>query len=207
MWFNYPFFSILVNSWEWFFVMYSDASAVNWICKRKSKKLRQRAKKEDAWKEKEEKTDRKQKKKTGCLNECVEKRPGIGADTPHHTTVETLTSLLSVFPPAITLSLPPSLLPSICSATAPGFFTFSHSISSLLLLFPLLSSFLFLLCSCHLTLLLSPLFSQLNSSFSSVCLPQSIWQRLHLHYWRFWHGCLLPLCPCDFFVYGIKDHL
>lgn len=100
--------------------------------------------------------------KTGSLNECVEKRPGIGTDTPHHTTVETLTSLLSLFSPlpslflSLPLSFPPSALPlHLASSLSLTPFPLFYS------LFSLLSSFLFLLCSHHLTLLLflSPLFA------------------------------------------------
>lgn len=108
------------------FLMYTHASEVNWICKRKSKKLRQRVTKGEAWKEDREKE--KKKKNTGSLN--VEKRPGIRTDTPHHTTVKTLTSLPSLFPPAITLS--PSYFPSfhlLCLCTWPLHFLSLHFLS------------------------------------------------------------------------------
>lgn len=116
---------------------------------------------------------RQENPKTGSLNEFIEKRPGIGTDTPHHTTVETLTSPLCVSLSAITLSLPPSpsaltlhLASSLSLTPFPPFYSFS------------LSSLIISLSS-HFgrshprPLPLSP-FLQMNSSFSFVRLPQSV---------------------------------
>lgn len=164
-----------------------------------------KAKKEEAWKEKEEKTGGKGKKRRS-LNECVEKRAGIETDTPHHTTVETLTSPLSLFPPCHH-SFSPSLFPSLhllCHCTWPlhvlslhflsftPFLSFAHHFSffSVCTILPSSSS-------------LPSFFLRLNSPLSSLCLPQSvsslrIWQRFHL----FWHPRLLPLSlSADFFLF------
>lgn len=184
--------------------MYSHVSEVNWICKRKSKTLRQRDKKGEAWKEKE-----RRRKNTGSLNEYVEKRPGIGTDTPHHTTVETLTSPLSLFPPCHH-SFSPSLFPSfhlLCHCTWPLHFLSLHFLSFT----PFSPS---LIISLH-HLLPPPLplrlSLQLNSSFSSVCLPQSV-SFLNLTASPSLLSKLLtalspPLFPSDFSFYAIKSNL
>lgn len=95
---------------------YSRTSQVTELNQQRSKTLRptEEREAEQEGKKQREKTGRgeaggrQEKPKTGSLNEFIEKRPGIGTDTPHHTTVETLTSQLSVSLSAITLSLPPS---------------------------------------------------------------------------------------------------
>lgn len=119
---------------------------------------------------------RQEKPKTGSLNEFIEKRPGIGTDTPHHTTVETLTSPLCVSLSAITLS--PSL-----SSFSPSALTLHLASSLSLTPFPPFYSFslssLIISLSSHFArshprpLPLSP-FLQMNSSFSFVRLPQSV---------------------------------
>lgn len=98
---------------------------------------------------------RQEKPKTGSLNEFIEKRPGIGTDTPHHTTVETLTSPLCVSLSAITLSLPPSppSLHLLWRCTWPLHFLSLHFLPFTPFLSPL-SSFLFLLTLPDLTLVL-----------------------------------------------------
>lgn len=155
---------------------------------------------------------RQEKPKTGSLNEFIEKRPGIGTDTPHHTTVETLTSPLSVFLSAITLSLPPSppSLHLLRRCTWPLHFLSLHFLPFTPFLSPL-SSFLFLLTLPDLTLVLflSLLFCRWIVLFLlCVFLNLSLlpWQRLRLCYWSLLHLRFLPLLPFDFSFNGFKDN-
>lgn len=75
------------------------------------------------------------------LNEYMEKRPGIRTDTPHHTTVETLTSGLSLPPPLPSLFHYFHLL---CHCTWPLHFLSLHFLSFTPFI-PRLSSFLLFL--------------------------------------------------------------
>lgn len=157
--------------------------------------------------EKEKREDWQNRKRS--LNEYMEKRPGIRTDTPHHTTVETLTSELSLSPPAITLSFLPSALPL-------------HLASSLSLTpFPLFHSFyppspissLFPLCLHHFALLLflSVFFCNwIVLSLLCVFLNQSlfsIWCCLSLYRWFFWQPHLHPFFPSDLLFHTIKGDL
>lgn len=184
--------------------MYSRTSAVNWICERKSKKLRQSEERGSLKRERGEDWG-KGKEKEVFKWVCGKAGWHWNRHAPSHNGRDINFSTLSVSPlPSLFLSLPLSFPPSalplhLASSRSLTPFPLFHSFSLLR------SSFLFLFCLHHPTLLFLPafFFLRLNSPLSSLCLPQSvsslrIWQRFHL----FWHPRLLPLSlSADFFLF------
>lgn len=134
-----------------------------------------RERKSKKWRQKEERNGRKGIKREDWEKYRVSKRDckksilALEQTRPIKQTVETLTPPLSRFSPRHH-----SFFPPICSAAAPGLSTFSHPISSLSLFLSLIIIPLFFYLHAPPSPFLFVVSFHLNSSFSSVCLPQSV---------------------------------